>query len=477
MPIKIDVFEKNLATHPNQAFVQSIITTLKEGFWPWADTHHNEDYLLTWDNGRMSLQSEMEQKFICRYRDEEVTVRHFSQLFGPDLLLGMYSTPVHAVPKPHTEDFRMVSNMSAGIYAPNCMIHHSDIAGLHLDGLHMLFSAILSNTQKTLVVFKSDVSKAYRLCPMHPLWQLKQVVTTGYLTSQKAAGEVEVLVRTINCNNNFSECGSGHVWYSINGLITWIAINIEGIEDLGCYVDDNFGFDEWNDLDFYEPYDKFYPCKQTKLLRLKPKQLHGLELIWANWSFNIFPLLKPGLCNIYAKMQGKMNAFTGITLSNAVKEDLTWLADHIEGLYRVCCYDSMDWDLIVDMTITILCDACLDGMGFWIPKIVCGFVCPMPDLPEEEEVIFFFEALYNTNTVNIFNSLRALPNYNPILKLAVNKMISHDIDLHVLHISGLENDVADALSHSQFSKAQNLVLQLIILPFKPPCNVLGASKC
>ncbi|PBK81850.1 hypothetical protein ARMGADRAFT_947599, partial [Armillaria gallica] len=564
-PIKVDVLGKYLKMHPNQPFVQSVITALQEGFWPWADTHHDEDFPAMWDNGRMSPRSEMEQKFICGYRDDEIAAGRFSTPFGPDLLPGMYSTPVHVVPKPHSNDFRMVSNMSAGDYAPNRMIRHADIAGSRLDSLHTLFTAILrfrrrspDNTQKTLVVFKSDVSKAYRLCPMHPLWQLKQVVTTGYLTNeQKAAGETEILIRTVDCNNNFGGRGSGRVWYSVNGLVTWIAINVENIEDLGCYVDDDFGFDDWKDVDFYEPYDEFYPSKQTKLLKLwdrlgvphsKPKQLFGLQLViigfnvdpnamtvtmptdskaelvlalrhfaasnrrnlqeyqqiagWSNWSLNVFPLLKPGLCNVYVKMQGKTNPFAGIALNNTVKEDLTWLADHIQESDSICCFDSMDWDPVVDATITVLCDACLDGMGFWIPKIACGSVCPTPNLPEGEEVIFFFEALCvcaaihwvantlspelrkrvtvftdNTNTVDIFNSLRASPNYNPILKSAVDVMISHSIDLRVLHIPGSENDVADALSHSQFSRALDLVPRLIILPFKPPHDVLGASKC
>ncbi len=71
---------------------------------------------------------------------------------------------------------------------------------------------------------------------------LKQVVTTGYLTNeQKAAGETEILTRTVDCNNNFGGRGSGRVWYSVIGLVTWIAINVENIEDLGCYVDDDFG--------------------------------------------------------------------------------------------------------------------------------------------------------------------------------------------------------------------------------------------
>ncbi|SJL14815.1 uncharacterized protein ARMOST_18286 [Armillaria ostoyae] len=214
---------------------------------------------------------------------------------------------------------------------------------------------------------------------------------------------------------------------------------------------------------------------------------------WSNWSFNVFPLLRPGLCNVYAKIQGKTNPFASIALNNAVKDDLIWLANHIEKSDGICCFDSMDWDPIVDATVTILCDACLEGMGFWIPRIACGFVCLTPDLPDGEEVIFFFEALCvcaaihwvantlspelrkrvtiftdNTNTVDIFNSLRATPTYNPILKSAVDMMISQRIDLRVLHIPGPENDVADALSRSQFSKARELVPRLVILPFKPP---------
>ncbi len=132
---------------------------------------------------------------------------------------------------------------------------------------------------------------------MHPLWQLKQVVTTGYLTSeQKAAGEVETLVRTVDRNDNFGERGSGRVWYSVNGLITWIAINKEGIEDLGCYVDDDFGFDEWGKLEYYEPYNIFYPSQANEVTQAmdclgmphsKLKQLFGLQLVII--GFNVDP--------------------------------------------------------------------------------------------------------------------------------------------------------------------------------------------
>ncbi|PBK87350.1 hypothetical protein ARMGADRAFT_856615, partial [Armillaria gallica] len=121
-PIKVDVLESYLEDHPNPGFVSSVMTALKEGFWPWADTHHTADFPITLDNARMSPRSGMEQQFITKYRDEEIAAGRFSEGFGPNLLPGMYSTPVHAVPKPHSEDFHMVSNMSAGPHAPNRMI-------------------------------------------------------------------------------------------------------------------------------------------------------------------------------------------------------------------------------------------------------------------------------------------------------------------------------------------------------------------
>ena len=38
-PINVNRFETLLAMHLNQAFVKSVCRGLREGFWPWADTH------------------------------------------------------------------------------------------------------------------------------------------------------------------------------------------------------------------------------------------------------------------------------------------------------------------------------------------------------------------------------------------------------------------------------------------------------
>ena len=39
-PINIDHFEPLLSSHSNQPFVKSVCRGLREGFWPFANTHY-----------------------------------------------------------------------------------------------------------------------------------------------------------------------------------------------------------------------------------------------------------------------------------------------------------------------------------------------------------------------------------------------------------------------------------------------------
>ena len=75
----------------------------------------------------------------------------------------------------------MVINQSAGEFAPNTMIKREHIRGFPLDNMKHLRAGLLARhrekTDKSFVIYKSDVSEAYCLLPMHPLWQIKQVIT------------------------------------------------------------------------------------------------------------------------------------------------------------------------------------------------------------------------------------------------------------------------------------------------------------
>ena len=73
----------------------------------------------------------------------------------------------------------------------------------------------------------------------------------------------------------------------------------------------------------------------------------------------------------------------------------------------------------------------------------------------------------NSNTVDIFSSLRALPPYNHLLKTAVDILCAGDNDLQVLHVSGVDNAVADVLSRNDFQCALDSVPELKIQSFEP----------
>ena len=66
------------------------------------------------------------------------------------------------------------------------MISHDNIAGYPLDTLRHLGETLLEfyhmvKPMEPLVVFKSDISEAYHLLPVHEKWQIKQIITVNRL--------------------------------------------------------------------------------------------------------------------------------------------------------------------------------------------------------------------------------------------------------------------------------------------------------
>ena len=544
-PIFVDRFEELLKPHPNQPFVFSVCRGLREGFWPWADTHIGE-YPDTLDYSLPDPDNPDEAEFLRNQRDHEIFKGRFSESFGDKLLPGMYCMPIFAVPKPHSTDLRMVTDQSAGKYSLNSMIPREDIIGYPLDNLQHLGEFLLSMHRQTpdsaCILYKSDVAEAYRLLPVHPFWQIKQI--------NRISGKLHV-----DRNNAFGGRGSGCNWIAFMSLVSWIAKKQRNIELLGTYLDDSFGPDHTDNLAWYPPYNKLMPKNQVKLLQLwdeinlphkESKQIFGSSLTiigievdanalsmtmppdtlrelisaihdfvssnhkftlrewqrlagWINWSFNVFPLLRPCLNNFYAKISGKCAPNKYIRINNAIRADLTWAAKHLESDTGIRLIHHIHWDTS-SADIIIYCDACLEGMGFWLPDKCVGYYSPVPNSTTEEH-IFYFKALCvlsaihhatdvlqippsakvliytdNDNTVAIFNTLRCLPHYNPILIDAADISIISGIHLRVLHIPGELNYVADAISRKNFLLARQYVPDITISSFSPPQLPLGATK-
>lgn len=547
-PINVDVFERLLVTHPNQPFVASVCRGLHEGFWPWADTHPGI-YPDIVDESFPTPKNSDEATFLRTQRDTEFNKGRFSAPFRETLLGGMYSMPIHAVPKADSSELRLVTNQSAGPYSLNSMIPRDRIRGYPLNNMCHLGDMLLflhnSMPDTPLSLFKSDVAEAYRLMPMHPFWQIKQVNTIDG-------------VRSIDRNNAFGGRSSGCIWIAFMGLVLWIARFVRLIQLLLAYSDDNFAPCVANDLTFYPPYNKLLPTNQCRLLLLwdelgiphkERKQVAGspltiigisvdpnaltltlpldrkLDLIeelkkwtlyhnqkspcfslklwrslagWLNWSFNVFPLLRPSLANVYAKINAKSAQNQTIHVNAAVRADLQWASRHISQSSSVHIVRAIDWPP-ADADMYVYCDACLQGMGFWFPGQFSGYYALVPANPPVD-LIFFYEAfcvacalheasrwpdhpmrliIYtnNSNTVAIFNSLHALPEYNPILKFAVDVLLRTHHQLRVLHVPGDENVVADSISRGFLDRAQDLVPGLVINDsFQPPHELLGAFQ-
>ena len=61
---------------------------------------------------------------------------------------------------------------------------------------------------------------------------------------------------------------SGAIWCAFYALVLWVRIVIKNLPGLLHYIDDAFSFNLDEDLEFYSPYDQYYPKKQAALLWL-----------------------------------------------------------------------------------------------------------------------------------------------------------------------------------------------------------------
>ena len=455
-PINVDRFETLLAKHPNQPFVKSVCHALRHGFWPWAETT-NETYPTTSDHPNRPPQSDHHLDFITKQFREEEACGRFSPSFRQDLLPGMYSVPMHTVPKPRSEKLRMVVDHSAGSPSLNDMINRDTIAGTKMDGMCSFGASLLEFREQhpnvKLIIFKSDVAMAYRRMPMHPLWQLKQIVTD-------LAGD-----RHVDHCHNFGGRGSCKIWVAFMSLVIWIAIYEILLAHLKLYVHDSYSFERAGDMKFYPPYNKYYPTKQTDLLLLwdkiglphdEPKQLFGdtLEVIgfivdpntmsvlfpkekrnellnhirsfaiigkcwplreflriagWCNWAFNIFYLLPPGLSALYEKVSGKTNMFTGVSMNRAIVRELTWLVDHLEHLPGIRLFKAQAWKPSDPDVMIVFIDASSSaGLGIFFPHLDLGFQCPSAELPSDTH-INFLELLAVASAIHISALMDRVP--------------------------------------------------------------------
>ena len=163
---------------------------------------------------------------------------------------------------------------------------------------------------------------------------------------------------------------------------------------------------------------------------------------------------------------------------------------HISNSAGVNFLEAHHWDE-GDAEGSLWTDASNISLAFWSPEVETAFVELIKDLDVHYGDIFFNEALAvisaikwaahlpdkpqcilihtdSMNTVDIFHSLAANPNYILLLFKAVEIMIDFGVDVWVVHVPGTKNTIADALSHLLFQVASTLHPGLNITIFQPP---------
>ncbi|KAF8984514.1 hypothetical protein BDQ17DRAFT_1171920, partial [Cyathus striatus] len=65
---------------------------------------------------------------------------------------------------------------------------------------------------------------------------------------------------------------------------------------------------------------------------------------WVNWALNVFPLLHPGLCALYLKTTGCVEGEEWLYVTNDVKEDLSWLLNHLHIESEILILEDIIWD-------------------------------------------------------------------------------------------------------------------------------------
>ena len=190
----------------------------------------------------------------------------------------------------------------------------------------------------------------------------------------------------------------------------------------------------------------------------------------------------------------KTKLFAGIQVNKAI-ETASMVCQAWKLIVSSILLRSVAWDLNIASSDLTICytDGYLTGMAYYYPELVLEYqYCIATE--DLGGTILLYEAVTVTaaiqhrlncpcpqltvhtnshNTVNIWNSLKASQEYNDLLQMAIDSMLSNPFDICVLCVSGSDNLIANALSQGNNSYAQYLVPDLIIHSFKPPCDLLG----
>ena len=68
---------------------------------------------------------------------------------------------------------------------------------------------------------------------------------------------------------------------------------------------------------------------------------------YLNWALNVFLLLRPGLCTVYAKTAGKDFQKALVWVSQDVERELEWVIGHLLASNGILIFKSVAWNILL----------------------------------------------------------------------------------------------------------------------------------
>lgn len=442
-PIKSNLLGKWLRNHPNRPLVASVLVGLDEGFWPSHDGNFEKYHAEP-----LPKHSPEDDAFLLDSARKDFDLGFMSNFFDT-LLPGMLISPSHVV-RPENRKARQVCDQTSNglndgidrslartIY--DTILHLGTLMrfrrrrGEDFDPITRLFFGIL---------WKSDVSKAFRRLPVSIFWQLKQIHRLRMIDKNGKVKTVYMVDQRLILGGRMAPI----IWCTVLNLILWGTRYHLYLEFPFAFVDDVFGYDtsrlllsithpitresrlvpreqalvltSWNQLGVPWDWEKqehsagvltilghdidavnftvtLPPSSKAAFIAYirnfldrphkSPRKLIEWQKLagYGQWVCTSLPFAKFALQALYDKMKGKSFRNAPISLNNLVRQSLEWLASQIAIAPPLYLLDPAleDW-AESEANLVIRTDACLKADGTGKPGLGCWWVDPRTGCPQ-----------------------------------------------------------------------------------------------
>ncbi|KAH8919586.1 hypothetical protein BT69DRAFT_1352992 [Atractiella rhizophila] len=471
-PINLEYFESQLSSHPNPAFVESVLTGFREGFWPHAVSRPQ-----VMEERRNHGTCDINMEVLRSMRDEELQEGRWSPPFE-NLLPGMTTSPLGLIPKKDSAKFRIITDQSYGESSLNSLIDKAKVRVRSMGTRQSIALEIRCVFSFSPPAYASVVAAITGPANRRPI--LRRLSFDDFLprysnssSTSKTPCSVGTFGNSIRLEEAAPRLKPRDHWVSGRRSKTSTFIR-EGEESGVCTLSSRVCTLSQQTT---APHRL---VENPRMVQLDPQRLPPCTLCP--------PILLPE--DGWEVSQIREILF----LNRAVKRDLEWAADYVETSDGVLWIENRDWsgnkaDLLG------YCDACPRGVGFWFPQLNIGFQGQF-NVPFNVD-IFLAESLAvlhalrfsiarghrrivlftdSMNSVDLF-SLHSPPlSLAKVFRNAVLLLAQHpEVDLRVLHVPGEENYIADALSRNR-EVVRCYLPNLIITPFEPPTEELRGEE-